>query len=133
MSIQRRAFSIARDVVGIVLDWNDRHLSDKEAMKEITRSLLIHKENENNDKKFVRKEVKVLPEKNKEVVELEEKKEIIAEENQREVKDVDEKKEEMVELKEVKKSFQGVKFEKKFTWFSRASIILDNFKAKEKL
>ncbi len=114
MSVQRRAYRIARDVIGIVLDWNDRHLSDKEAMKEITRSLLIHKENENNGEKFERKEENILLEKNKEeVLELEEKKEIIVEEKKDEVKDVEEKKEEIVEIKEIKKSFQNVKFEKK--------------------
>ncbi len=47
MNLQRQAIHIVRDVIGIVLDWNDRHLSDKEAMKEITRSLLIHKNEEN--------------------------------------------------------------------------------------
>ena len=44
MSLQRRASRIVRDVIGIVLDWNAHHLSDKEAMKEITRSLLMDKE-----------------------------------------------------------------------------------------
>jgi len=42
---------IARDVIGIVLDWNNRYLSEKEAMKEITRSILIHKDVENGRNK----------------------------------------------------------------------------------
>jgi hypothetical protein len=113
MDLQRRAIRIARDVIGIVLDWNNSHLSDKEAMKEITRSLLIHKENENNVKKFEVKEEKVLPEKNEEKVLGLEIKEIIAKEMKDEVKDTEEKREEIVEVKEVKKSFQNTKFEKK--------------------
>ena len=51
MDLQRQAIQIVRDVIGIVLDWNNRYLSDKEAMKEITRSLLIHKNEENGRNK----------------------------------------------------------------------------------
>lgn len=103
MSLQNRAVRIARDVIGIVLEWNDRHLSDKEAMTEITLTLLKDKEKENSRKKFERKEENVFSEKNKkEVLELEEK-DIITEE----------RKEKIVEVKEGKKSFQNVKFEKK--------------------
>ena len=49
MSLQRRAYRIVRDVIGIVIDWNERNLSDKEAMKEITRSLLIDKEEKKDE------------------------------------------------------------------------------------
>jgi len=95
MSLQNRAVRIARDVIGIVLEWNDRHLSDKEAMTEITLTLLKDKEKENSRKKFERKEENVFSEKNKkEVLELEEK-DIITEE----------RKEKIVEVKEGKKSF----------------------------
>jgi len=44
---------IVRDVIEIVLDWNNRYLSDKEAMKEVSRSLLIHKDEENGRNKVV--------------------------------------------------------------------------------
>jgi len=119
MSLQRRAYRIARDVVGIVLDWNDRYLSDKDAMKEITRSLLINKEIEKEGKKVERKEENVIPEKNKEKVpELEQKEEVIEdtkkdEEKREEEKREEEKKDEIIEVKKDKKSNQGIKFEKK--------------------
>ena len=119
MSLQRRAYRIARDVVGIVLDWNDRYLSDKDAMKEIARSLLINKENGKDGKKVERKEENVIPEKNKEKVpELEQKEEVIEdtkkdEEKREEEKREEEKKDEIIEVKKDKKSNQGIKFEKK--------------------
>jgi hypothetical protein len=68
MSLQNRAFRIVRDVIGIVLDWNDRYLSDKEAMKEITRSLLIHKENQRKEEKFDLKEDFEIPKENPEEI-----------------------------------------------------------------
>lgn len=89
MNLQRQAIHIVRDVIGIVLDWNDRHLSDKEAMKEITRSLLIHKNEENARNK----------------VEEERKDEIAGEE---------EKKQGVTELKEFRDSLKKIKFQKKF-------------------
>jgi len=89
MNLQRQAIHIVRDVIGIVLDWNDRHLSDKEAMKEITRSLLIHKNEENARNK----------------VEEEKKDEIAGEE---------EKKQGVTELKEFRDSLKKIKFQKKF-------------------
>jgi hypothetical protein len=114
MSLQRRAYRIARDVVGIVLDWNDRYLSDKDAMKEITRSLLINKENGKDGKKVEREEEKVIPEKNKEKVpELEQKEEVIEDTKKDEEKREEEKKDEIIEVKKDKKSNQGIKFEKK--------------------
>jgi len=58
MSVQDRACRIVRDVIGIVLDWNTQQISDKDAMKEITRSLLI-------DKEEVKKEEKVEVKKDK--------------------------------------------------------------------
>ena len=95
MSLQRRASRIVRDVIGIVLDWNAHHLSDKEAMKEITRSLLM-------DKEEVMKEEMMKEEMMKEEVMKEE---VMKEEVKRE--------EETVEEKESKKLFQNFKFEKK--------------------
>jgi len=89
MNLQRQAIHIVRDVIGIVLDWNDRHLSDKEAMKEITRSLLIHKNEEN-----ARNNVE------------EQKKDKIAGE--------EEKKQGVTELKEFRDSLKKIKFQKKF-------------------
>ena len=114
MSLQKRAFRIVRDVIGIVLDWNDRHLSDKEAMKEITRSLLIHKENENTGNKFDRIEDMDLSKENPgEILGLEDKKE--------EVKI--EEKEHKVQIKKDKKLFQNFKAEKKLV----APIIIGGF------
>lgn len=106
MSVQTRAIRIARDVIGIVLDWNDRNLSDKEAMKEITRSLMVHKENQDKEK--------VLPEKNKaKSLEIEEKKEIIVEEKKDEGNREEEKTEKIIEEKESKKLTRNVRFGKK--------------------
>lgn len=114
MSVQTRAIRIARDVIGIVLDWNDRNLSDKEAMKEITRSLMVHKENQDKEKKFEKKEGKVLPEKNKaKSLEIEEKKEIIVEEKEDEGNREEEKTEKIIEEKESKKLTRNVRFGKK--------------------
>ena len=90
MSLQRRASRIVRDVIGIVLDWNAHHLSDKEAMKEITRSLLMDKEEVMKDE-VMKDEVM--------------KDEVMKDEVKRE--------EETVEEKESKKLFQNFKFEKK--------------------
>ena len=109
MSLQRRTLRIVRDVIGIVLDWNDRHLSDKEAMKEITRSLLIHKDN--NEKKIEKKEENDKTE--NEVFELEDKEEEIEAEKNDEVKNKEEEKKETVQVKERKKILQNVKFGKK--------------------
>jgi len=53
MNLHRQAIRIVRDVIGIVLDWNNRYISDKEAMREITLSLLIHKDEENGRNKVV--------------------------------------------------------------------------------
>ncbi len=39
MDIQRKAFQIIYDITGIILRWDKQQLSDKEAMKEIVRSL----------------------------------------------------------------------------------------------
>ena len=89
MDLQRQAIQIVRDVIGIVLDWNNRYLSDKEAMKEITRSLLIHKNEKNGRNK----------------VEEEKKDEIAGEE---------EKKQGVTELKEFRDSLKKIKFQKKF-------------------
>jgi len=89
MNLHRQAIQIVRDVIGIVLDWNNRYLSDKEAMKEITRSLLIHR-NEENDRNKVE----------------EEKKDEIAGEK--------EKKQGVTKLKEIRDSLKKYKFQKKF-------------------
>lgn len=114
MSLQKRAFRIVRDVIGIVLDWNDRHLSDKEAMKEITRSLLIHKENEIHRKKFSGIEDFDVPQENPgDILELKENKEVITEDKKEEVKKKESEKEQKVQIKNDKKLFQNVKVEKK--------------------
>ncbi len=114
MSLQKRAFRIVRDVIGIVLDWNDRHLSDKEAMKEITRSLLIHKENEKNGKKYDRIDEIDIPKENpREIIELEENKEEITK-DKKEENDIEEnKKVDNVQIKNEKRIFQNLKAEKK--------------------
>jgi len=39
MDIQRKAFQIIYDITGIILRWDKQQLSDKEAMREIVRSL----------------------------------------------------------------------------------------------
>ena len=39
MDIQRKAYQIIYDITGIILRWDKQQLSDKEAMKEIVRSL----------------------------------------------------------------------------------------------
>ncbi len=49
MNLHRQAIRIVRDVIGIVLDWNSRYISAEEAMKEITRSVLIHKEEKKDE------------------------------------------------------------------------------------
>ena len=122
MSLQKRAFRIVRDVIGIVLDWNDRHLSDKEAMKEITRSLLIHKENENTGNKFDRiDDIDLSKENSGKVLGLEEKKEASVEDKKEEVKI--EEKEYKVQIKKDKKLFQNFKAEKKLV----APIIIGGF------
>ena len=114
MSLQRRAYRIARDVIGIVIDWNDRHLSDKDAMKEITRSLLVHKEKAVNGGEIEIKEENVVPEKIEvEVLEVEEKKEIFLDEKKDQEKREEEKKEEIIQVKEDKKSNKNIKLEKK--------------------
>ena len=105
MSLQRRTLRIVRDVIGIVLDWNDRRISDKDAMKEITRSLLIHKDN--NGKKLENKEEIESTEKN-EVPELEK----VEEEKKDEVKIKDEEKKEKNQVKK-EKVIQNNKFGKK--------------------
>ncbi len=59
MSVQDRACRIVRDVIGIVLDWNTQQISDKDAMKEITRSLLIDKEEKKEEIVEVKKDKKL--------------------------------------------------------------------------
>jgi hypothetical protein len=59
MSLQDRACRIVRDVIGIVLDWNTQQISDKDAMKEITRSLLIDKEEKKEEIVEVKKDKKL--------------------------------------------------------------------------
>ncbi len=49
MNLHRQAIRIVRDVVGIVLDWNNRYISGEEAMREITRSVLIHREEKKDE------------------------------------------------------------------------------------
>jgi len=89
MNLHRQAIQIVRDVIGIVLDWNNRDLSDKEAMKEITRSLLIHR-NEENDRN------KVEEEKKDEIAGGKKKKQVVT------------------KLKEIRDSLKKNKFQKKF-------------------
>lgn len=43
MDLQRQALRFMRDVIDIVLKWNDKKFSDKEAMGEIVNSLLQDK------------------------------------------------------------------------------------------
>lgn len=124
MSLQNRAFRIVRDVIGIVLDWNDRHLSDKEAMKEITRSLLIHKENQTGEEKLYLKEDFELPKKNpEEIHEFEKKREEIIEERKEETKIEENVIDEKVQIKKDPQIFQKVKAEKKLV----APIIIGCF------
>ena len=46
MDIQKKALQIVYDIIGIVLKWDKRQLSDNEAMKEILRTLDSHVEND---------------------------------------------------------------------------------------
>jgi len=39
MDVERKAYQIIYDITGIILRWDKQQLSDKEAMKEIVRSL----------------------------------------------------------------------------------------------
>ena len=45
MNIQRKAFQIIYDITGIILRWDKQQLSDKEAMKEIVRTLASEVDN----------------------------------------------------------------------------------------
>ena len=53
MDLQKKALQIIYDITGIVLKWDKQQLSDKEAMKEIVRTLAS--EVENNEKFNVKK------------------------------------------------------------------------------
>ena len=45
MDIQRKAYQIIYEITGIILRWNKQQLSDKEAMKEIVRTLASEVDN----------------------------------------------------------------------------------------
>lgn len=45
MDIQRKAYQIIYEITGIILRWDKQHLSDKEAMKEIVRTLASEVDN----------------------------------------------------------------------------------------
>ncbi len=45
MDIQRKAFQIIYEITGIILRWDKQQLSDKEAMKEIVRTLASEVDN----------------------------------------------------------------------------------------
>ena len=48
MDIQKKALQIIYDITGIVIKWDKQQLTDKEAMREIVRTLAS--EVENNEK-----------------------------------------------------------------------------------
>lgn len=56
MDIQRKAYQIIYEITGIILRWDKQQLSDKEAMKEIVRTLAS--EVDNNGKFFELKKEK---------------------------------------------------------------------------
>jgi len=89
MNLHKQAIRIVRDVVGIVLDWNNRHLSDKEAMKEITLALLVQKYEENGRNK-------------------------VGEEKKDEITGEEEKKQVVTDVKGNKDSLRKIKFQKKY-------------------
>jgi len=89
MNLHKQAIRIVRDVVGIVLDWNNRHLSDKEAMKEITLALLVQKYEENGRNK-------------------------VGEEKKDEITGEEEKKQVVTDVKGNKDSLKKIKFQKKY-------------------
>ncbi len=45
MDIQRKAYQIIYEITGIILRWDKQQLSDKEAMKEIVRTLASEVDN----------------------------------------------------------------------------------------
>ena len=49
MDIQRKAFQIIYDITGIILRWDKQQLSDKEAMKEIVRTLASEADNKEEE------------------------------------------------------------------------------------
>jgi len=89
MNLHKQAIRIVRDVVGIVLDWNNRHLSDKEAMKEITLALLVQKYEENGRNK-------------------------VGEEKKDEITGEEEKKQVVTDVKGNTDSLKKIKFQKKY-------------------
>jgi len=89
MNLHRQAIRIVRDVVGIVLDWNDRRLSDKEAMKEITLALLVQKYAEDDRNK-------------------------VGEEKKDEITGEEEKKQVVTDVKGTRDSLRKIKFQKKY-------------------
>jgi hypothetical protein len=58
MDVQKKALQIIYDITGIILKWDKQQLSDKEAMKEIVRTLASEVE---NDKKFYNTKKKFNP------------------------------------------------------------------------
>ena len=49
MNVQLKALHIIYDIAGIILKWDKQQLTDKEAMREIVRTLSLEVE---NDEKF---------------------------------------------------------------------------------
>ena len=58
MDIQKKALQIIYDITGIVIKWDKQELTDREAMREIVRTLASEGE---NDEKFFKKDRKSNP------------------------------------------------------------------------
>ena len=53
MDIQRKAYKIIYDITGTILRWDKQQLSDKEAMKEIVRTLASEADNKEEEEEVV--------------------------------------------------------------------------------
>ena len=53
MDIQRKAYQIIYEITGIILRWDKQQLSDKEAMKEIVRTLASEADNKEEEEEVV--------------------------------------------------------------------------------
>ncbi len=60
MDIQKKALEIIYEITGIVLKWDKKQLSDKEAMKEIVKTLAVEAENYEKKKANPIKNTKIL-------------------------------------------------------------------------
>ncbi len=59
MDIKRKAYQIIYDITGTILRWDKQQLSDKEAMKEIVRTLASEADNKEEEEVVLLKNVEV--------------------------------------------------------------------------